>query len=186
MTDSPVPESVVSFLSKSSRIIGNVYAEGSSIDLYQQCCDLQSPIEQLFLIAFRAVAEVNGFKVSSRPSLASVGDLVLIPQYQIGTYRVDFVAYMAIPEHCQPEMVVIECDGHDFHDRDKKQRSYEKRRDRDLQKKGFKVFRFTGSDITADPYECASEIIEIVARRLIGDEGRTMCDPSDYDWEASP
>ena len=46
--------------------------------------------------------------------------------------------------------LVVECDGFDFHERTKEQASRDRRRDRALQRAGFKVYRYTGSDIWAD------------------------------------
>lgn len=175
-------DNINKFLDKSSVIIGRAYAEKSSICLYHECCHLNSPIEQLFFIAFHTIAEVNGFRVVTRPSWARVEDFVIIPQFQIGAYRVDFIAYMAIPAHCKPSIVVIECDGHDFHDKDKKQRSYEKKREREIQKLGYRIFRFTGSDITESPYSCAKEIIEVVAKTMFEDEERPVQDTIEYEW----
>jgi len=68
---------------------------------------------------------------------------ILEPQKQIGNYRVDFL----ITNIKSGEKFVIECDGHDFHERTKDQAQRDKERDRNLQAKGFKVFRFTGSEI---------------------------------------
>jgi hypothetical protein len=50
---------------------------------------------------------------------------------------------------------VIECDGHDFHERTKEQAAHDKRRDRHMQGLGLKVLRFTGSEVWADPFGCA-------------------------------
>jgi len=55
---------------------------------------------------------------------------------------------------------VIECDGHDFHERTPEQASRDKRRDRFFQTKGIIVLRFTGSDIWRHPTKCAEEIYE--------------------------
>ena len=74
-------------------------------------------------------------------------------QKQIGKYRVDFLVqgqFSSIKgnqkclEMCQ---IVVECDGHDFHEKTKEQAIYDKKRDRDLQSLGFRVYRFTGSEI---------------------------------------
>ena len=41
--------------------------------------------------------------------------------------------------------VVVECDGHNFHERTKDQASRDRTRDREMTLAGFKVMRFTGS-----------------------------------------
>ncbi len=54
---------------------------------------------------------------------------------------------------------VIECDGHDFHERTKEQAQRDKKRDRELQAAGYKVFRFTGSEIWRSRGECITKSI---------------------------
>ena len=56
--------------------------------------------------------------------------------------------------------MVIECDGHNFHERTKEQASSDKERDRTLQKFGLLVFRYTGSDIWGDVFGCAHEALD--------------------------
>lgn len=82
----------------------------------------------------------------------------LIPQLVIGTYRVDFavIGYGV--------KIVVEVDGHDFHERTKEQAQRDKKRDRDLQAEGWSVLRFTGSEIYADADRCAREIMAMVKK----------------------
>ena len=54
----------------------------------------------------------------------------------------------------------MECDGHDFHERTKAQAAHDKTRDRALQARGLKVLRYTGSEIWADPFGCALDVLE--------------------------
>jgi very-short-patch-repair endonuclease len=57
-------------------------------------------------------------------------DVVIVPQQPIGFYRVDF----AIP--AKEMRLVVEVDGHGFHEKTKEQAAKDKRRDRDLQQEG--------------------------------------------------
>jgi very-short-patch-repair endonuclease len=54
--------------------------------------------------------------------------------------------------------LVVEIDGHDFHDRTKQQASYDRERDRAITLEGYRVIRFTGSDVFNDPYHCVEDI----------------------------
>ena len=54
--------------------------------------------------------------------------------------------------------VVVECDGHDFHERTKEQARKDRRRDRELQAKGYLVLRYTGSEVWRDPWGCVEDI----------------------------
>lgn len=76
-------------------------------------------------------------------------------QHKIGDYRVDFM----LRSEWLDLSIVIECDGHDFHEKTKEQAARDKKRDRYLQSMGFKVFRFSGSEIWKDPFTCAQEIV---------------------------
>lgn len=79
-------------------------------------------------------------------------------QHRIESYRADFLVTSENPQRGRLS-VVVEVDGHDFHERTKKQASHDKERDRSMQRLGFLVFRFTGSDINSDPIACADEVI---------------------------
>ena len=84
------------------------------------------------------------------------------------TYRVDLYIYITRFRHHSvsptgnhwPEFarLLVEVDGHDFHERTKQQASYDRRRDRELTLEGFRVIRFTGSEVYNHPYECAEDI----------------------------
>jgi very-short-patch-repair endonuclease len=54
---------------------------------------------------------------------------------------------------------VIECDGHDFHERTKEQARYDRRRDREVQGFGLPILRFTGSEIYADAVACGHQVL---------------------------
>jgi very-short-patch-repair endonuclease len=62
--------------------------------------------------------------------------------------------------------LVIECDGHDFHDRTKVQASRDRARDRTLQSLGFQVFRYTGADIWRDVMACATEVLDALTTEM--------------------
>jgi very-short-patch-repair endonuclease len=78
-------------------------------------------------------------------------------QVQIGSCRVDIVVSTSFGD--ETIRIVVECDGHDWHERTPEQASRDKRRDRFLQRRGYLVFRFTGRDIVHDPRGCASDVL---------------------------
>lgn len=67
-------------------------------------------------------------------------------QKQIGKYRVDFLCSLQGVK----QEYIIECDGHDFHEKTKEQAKYDKQRERYLVSLGYKVLRFSGSEIISD------------------------------------
>ena len=85
-------------------------------------------------------------------------------QVEIGNYRVDFLIHWFEPAYNIDLRVVIECDGHDYHERTKQQAARDKSRDRALQAAGFRVLRFTGSEIYRAPRTCAEQVITMVMK----------------------
>lgn len=95
----------------------------------------QSPIEQEFF----AVASLR------------ISDLQ--PQFPIGPYFADF----AIP----PRRLVIELDGHEWHST-VEQRTRDAKRGRGLLLAGWRVVRFTGTEIRRGVHRCVDELLEII------------------------
>ena len=94
------------------------------------------------------------------PEMATYG--VMAPQVQIGKYRADFVIVHRYGT-ADYSTVVVECDGHDFHEKTPKQAERDKRRDREMQMRGYRVFRFTGTEIVRDPFAAARSVLEPIA-----------------------
>lgn len=84
--------------------------------------------------------------------------VTLMPQAQVGAYRVDFLIYGRFEGRDQICKVIVECDGHDFHERTKEQAKRDRQMDRELTAAGYRVFRFTGSEIYRDAVKCADEV----------------------------
>lgn len=85
--------------------------------------------------------------------------LAIAPQQRVLSYRVDFLVVMRSDESGH-HTAVVECDGHDFHERTKKQARRDKLRDREMQGLGHAVLRFTGSEIYKDASGCAEQVAE--------------------------
>jgi very-short-patch-repair endonuclease len=128
--------------------------------MFSEKCE--SPIESLMLKALclhkfvqeYSICWIDGMQAGGGP-LPTKG-WALYPQKQIGDYRVDFV----LMDLDSKVNVVIECDGHDFHERTKEQAMRDRRRDRDLQAKGYLVLRFTGAEIYRNAWQCADDTRE--------------------------
>lgn len=144
----------------------------------------ESPIEKLFLVSLKAAVKYiyphqrNSIVIAKHPDTRLQKDymesFVVRPQFQIGSYRVDFLIHAYdflasgwdddecwFPYHeTHWRSLVVECDGHDFHERTKEQAARDRKRDRELSLKGYDVFRFTGSEIWRDPIKCAEDVIQ--------------------------
>ncbi|MCO7127777.1 DUF559 domain-containing protein [Sporolactobacillus shoreicorticis] len=83
-------------------------------------------------------------------------------------YRIDILVAESFRENDKnATRIAIECDGHDFHEKTKEQAQHDKQRDRYLQMEGFKVMRFTGSEIYNHPSKCATDVGSMI-ESLIG------------------
>lgn len=90
-------------------------------------------------------------------------------QQPIGDYRADFLFRVAIG--AQVKFIVIECDGHDFHERTKEQAARDRSRDRWMTENNIMVLRFTGSEIWADNRGCANQVYRIVCGMIDAPRG---------------
>lgn len=63
--------------------------------------------------------------------------------------------------------LVVEIDGHNFHERTKEQAKRDRSRDRYMTTEGYTVFRFTGSEVHNNPYDVAHEIEEYFAKIMV-------------------
>lgn len=146
-----LPQPAIKCLERAVGYIRAYFFDEIGIPLYQYCSKgmIKSPIEQLFYIAFETLKVID--------SDLHVKCLEIGPQVQVLCYRVDFmVKYFSENEE---KTICVELDGHKFHERDEKQRRYEKKRDRDLQKLGYQVMHFTGKEVTDNPFKVAAEVI---------------------------
>lgn len=124
-------------------------------DIIDTC---QSPIEQLMGLWLYRMArrhELPGFY------LCPQADDIVPP------YRLDFVLTTMDSRHSEIAEVVVECDGHDFHEKTKAQVARDKKRDRAIAAAGYHVLHFTGSEIWRNPEGCAREVIRFLQAELI-------------------
>lgn len=133
--------------------------------------ECESPIEGLLLAALVAEEDLQPFTqlhfnngdFPEKPPFDQAA--FFYPQVKIGSYRVDLAIWDAsLPfDVGKPRVMIVECDGHDFHEKTKEQARRDKRRDRYFQSLGYKVLHFTGSEIWADPSEVAQEVLNELA-----------------------
>ena len=60
--------------------------------------------------------------------------------------------------------IIVECDGHEFHQKSKQQVEKDNQRERDLKKLGYEVVRFSGSEIFKDAEKCVEDLLDILNR----------------------
>ncbi|MFQ5745407.1 MAG: endonuclease domain-containing protein [Acidobacteriota bacterium] len=153
----------------------------------------ESPIERMLLSALLLVAESRDYSTELRYRAwsykyepTSLDHLMIEPQAELGEYRVDFLLTQEslMPDFDNPRKLadgrevpgdlqvkkhlIIECDGHEHHERTKEQASRDRARDRMLQSLGYPVYRYTGSDIWRDVFQCAEQAITDLNKSVYG------------------
>lgn len=122
----------------------------------------ESPIEQMLYLPLNELA--NSLINNEYASCASV-----LPQYPIECggkkFRVDFLFQVLLKDdYCMK--FVIECDGHEFHEKTKEQVRKDKQRERYLMSDNHTLIRFAGSEVYKDPYRCAEEVEDIIGEKI--------------------
>lgn len=117
----------------------------------------ESPIEQLALVDMMSLEDDLGYKITPQ---------VLI-KLKKAAYRADFLVVGSDLDGVE-KRVVVECDGHEFHEKTKEQAAKDKRRDRDLVAAGYIVLHFTGSEIYNNPGLVFSAVFATICG---GDDG---------------
>ena len=177
-----IPKGVISVIDQCGDAVAKSASERFGMDMWQRINELEikSPIEQMFYVAMHAIVVGDDIEINPEPYTSDNGQpkpgvgIYMKPQAQIGKYRVDFLLNQ---EKLGPQdvfgPVVVELDGHDFHDKDKRQRSYEKARDRYLVRARYRVVHFTGSDVVANPLKTAFEVFQMLGGTA-SQEDRTL------------
>ena len=111
----------------------------------------ESPVEEMFALA--AILDLSLDYQPDSNSWNGPDGIRMEAQREIGDYRVDFLFN---------DRLVVEIDGHDFHDRDHEQASSDRKRDRELLGGGYLVARFTGSDVYNHPLRCVFDAEELL------------------------
>ncbi|WP_449411065.1 endonuclease domain-containing protein [Methylobacterium komagatae] len=144
-----------------------------------------TPIEALFFASLVTVAGNSGrcintiFKHFGKNDLeytweiAAMGNplnevAVVERQIEIAGWRVDFLIHYHryVGPNKIRDRLIVECDGHKYHERTKQQAARDRSRDRTAQHEGIAVFRFTGSELWNDPVGCGNEVLDFMERTV--------------------
>lgn len=146
--------------------------EQAEDDFTRILLEVESPIEAMFLIGLFEEGAFDNALFRHAYTRKFFGYMIerteICAQFKVGNYRCDFAIWH---NHRNGTMtrILIECDGHQFHDRTKEQAQRDKSRDRHLTAQGWRVLRFTGSEIYRDAEKCANEIAQILENDSIND-----------------
>lgn len=127
---------------------------------YTQC---NSPIEKIFMLAFTIIKIMRFDELPS-----DIFDVFTFPQLDIETnnhkYYVDF--YIMLSFEDKEIGVVVECDGHEFHQKTKEQVTHDNEREYEIKKAGYDVLRFSGSQIFNNPFKCANDVFDYLLSKV--------------------
>lgn len=123
--------------------------------------DSESPIETIFIFAFNII------------SYSKDETFFLYQQEETGVkgYRADFMfdsewSIVSPIEYKNSLKLIVECDGHEFHEKTKEQVKHDNERDYELKKNGYEVLHFSGSQIYNNPFRCASDVYDFIKLKL--------------------
>ena len=115
---------------------------------------LESPLEAVFEVWARArrVSDQSRFWYHRQVDLCGLSG---------ARYRADFQAVYSGASFVSSDVVLpllVELDGHAFHEKTKQQVERRNTRDRDLSAAGFTLLHFSFSEFTRDPMDCLEQV----------------------------
>ena len=158
-------ESVRSHIPRAVDYARTVLASYYEESLAKVVAGAESPIEAVFMLWWDVYSRII-------PHVRE--HLELHPQFGFApingrNYRADFVVWPRCLDYMSGSpyrAVVVELDGHDFHERTKEQVAARNQRDRDLQDKNYIVRHFSGSELFRSPGEVLNDVITVALEQV--------------------
>lgn len=127
--------------------------------------DCESPIEQLLSVELYRINLLDLCYYNPKIDVMGIEIQKPIPNTK---YIVDFLITVAYSNKGKQHIFqfIVECDGHEFHQKTKEQVERDNIRARELQRLGYELIRFSGTEIYHKSYRCAKEILKIIVSKL--------------------
>lgn len=125
------------------------------------CEYIESPIEQIFITAFELYMKLNNKEF-----------IMLFSQMPIKIGKKKYVAdfYFEKDKYINcfntNKRIIIECDGHEFHQKTKEQVKRDNEREYALKMAGYEIIRFSGSQIYNEPFKCAEDTYNYIIKSI--------------------
>lgn len=124
---------------------------------------VESPLEAVFLVWWEAsFFGRTMFHLKTQHEISIPG---------VRVFRADFAVWPAAMDTWNDIPLLVEVDGHAFHEKTKEQVTYRNERDRALQVAGYDVLHFSYSEVTQHPAKCVDDVT-IAARMKFQPEFR--------------
>lgn len=146
----------------------SMHIESKYLDILTSLEECESPIEKIFALEINR--ELDKSRLQQNPLVA-----MWQPQREIKLfagskreqkYRLDFFIEVHNMHKDIQFGFAVECDGHEFHEKTKKQVEKDKKRDRNLLKAGVIPIRFSGSEILNEPTMVAKDTVRIIEKYI--------------------
>lgn len=122
---------------------------------------IESPIEQIFKTAFDLYMQLLNKEYIFLFSQVTI-------KVEKKKYIVDF--YFEQDQYVNrfdtDKKIIIECDGHEFHQKTKEQVKHDNEREYDLKMAGYEIIRFSGSQIYNEPFKCAEDAYNYIIKSI--------------------
>lgn len=140
------------------------YSEKENPDALEHLLGFESPIEQMLYISLEDL--FKHFDLFFDDYQIFIYGQQKIKVHSRLSYRVDLMLCVCDLKRKTYHNFVIECDGHEFHEKTKEQAEKDRFRERKLMSMGYQVIRFTGSEIFNDSMNCSYDVWKIVKAYL--------------------
>lgn len=165
-------ENHISNLCKTTKDVYDEILNEKKFELICSMANCESPIEQI--MALRLNEYWSGYKAVNDRLLRGIDIIGIDKQVNISIdknkYRADFEIAVHDDYLKKGYIFIIECDGHNFHEKTKAQAQRDKKRDRDITASGRYVMRYTGSEVYNNEY-IAEEIFRDIKKIILNLRG---------------
>ncbi len=129
----------------------------------------ESPIEKMLLAAL--IIKSASFKSYYFDIWCQYSELNIKENYRCD-FRIiaDDMSGLNSKSQSKTAEILVECDGHEFHEKTKAQVEYRNNRDLALKKAGYDILHFSGSQIYKNPLKCADEILDYLVTKAEGEK----------------
>lgn len=137
-----------------------------SFSQFKECLiDCESPIEQMLSIELENLHLENS--IYFNPNLEIVGfEKQYEIEYEENKYRVDFLIPVIFYKNIY-KCYIVECDGYEFHQKTKEQVQNDYIRQRNIEMSGYRVIKFTGSEVYNNAQDCALQVLKYIQKDFI-------------------
>ncbi len=129
----------------------------------------QSPIEEIMEFALKLISYENENLCVPLLIFENQKKIELEDSFYIADFYFDTsLLTMTCLKPKKQLKLIIECDGHEFHEKTKEQVEHDNLRDYKLRIAGYDVLHFSGSQINKDPLKCAEDIWNYIVTKVEG------------------